>query len=49
MTMYQRQSYGNFLAMQSGNMGTAYLQKVKDLRIWAPREFEFDIAFWGLT
>ena len=28
---------------------SAYLQKVKDLRIWAPREFEFDIAFWGLT
>ena len=25
------------------------LQKVKDLRFWAPCEFEFDIAFWGLT
>ena len=33
----------------SAYKGAAYLQKVEDLRIWAPREFEFDIAFWGLT
>ena len=46
-TLFSQVCCVNFVKTFDGS--DSYLQKVEDLRIWAPREFEFDIAFWGLT